>query len=112
MKLPVDQDRPEPAPNSSAVVLEAIVRRRCLSVTYNRKRMILAPHILYMRNGSPHLDAVTISLEMMAPKVVKVGTFKLDGLSELRLTEREFAVSDLFDAADPKYAGGALLVVE
>jgi len=49
---------------------------------------------------------------VMAPKVVKVGTFKLDGLSELRLTEREFAVSDLFDAADPKYAGGALLVVE
>lgn len=112
MKLTLEQDRPEPQAAPNAIVLEAIVRRRCVSATYNRTRMILAPHILYTRNGAPHIDAITVSREMMAPRLVKIGTFKLDGLSDLKLTDREFAVSDLFDPTDARYAGTTLLAVE
>lgn len=112
MKLTLEADpAPEPA-LATPTVLEAIVRKRCLSATYNRTRMILAPHILYTRHGALYVDAVVVSKEGMLPREEKVGTFKLDGLKELTLLEREFAVSALFDAGLEKYAGETLMAVE
>ncbi|RYD90198.1 MAG: hypothetical protein EOP61_30080, partial [Sphingomonadales bacterium] len=49
----------------TATVLEAIVRMRCISATYNRKRMILAPHIAYLRGGGLYVDALVVSRENM-----------------------------------------------
>lgn len=102
---------PGPDPNAM-MVAEGIVRLRCLSVTYNRVRMILAPHILYTRNHALYVDAVTISKEGMLPREEKVGTFKLDGLKELTLLERAFTISELFDREQEKYVGKTLMAVE
>lgn len=96
----------------NAIVMEAIVRMRCISATYNRKRMILAPHILYMRNGGLYTDAMVISRENMLPREAKFGTFKIDGFSELSLTQRAFVESDMFDRKLDKYVGAALLSIE
>lgn len=100
------------APNLTPIALEAIVRQRCLSATYNRTRMILAPHILYTRNEALYVDAVVISREGMLPREEKVGTFKLDGLKDLALTERPFTISSLFDRTLDKYDGVTLMAVE
>ncbi len=114
MKLTTDQDREAPeAPTATMMLFEAIIRRRCISATYNRSRMVLAPHILYTRHGALHIDAVTVSRENMIPREIKLGTFKLDGLSELRVLEREFDVNrDLFEPEAEKYAGETILLVE
>jgi hypothetical protein len=113
MKLRTDSDSAEAPVNPTMIVLEAIVRRRCISVTYNRKRMILAPHILYTRREQLYLDAITVSLEGMLPRETKLGTFKLDGLSELKLIEREFAYNaDLFEPEAEKYVGVTLMAAE
>jgi hypothetical protein len=112
MKLNVEADRPAETANPTPTVLEAIVRQRCLSVTYNRTRMILAPHILYTRHEALHVDAVTVSKEGMLPKEPKMGTFKLDGLKDLTLIDRPFEISDLFDASLDKYLGETLMAVE
>lgn len=115
MKLTTDQDRAEApeAPTPTMMLFEAIIRRRCISATYNRSRMVLAPHILYTRHGALHVDAVTVSRENMIPREIKLGIFKLDGLSELRVLDREFQVNrELFEPEAEKYAGETILMVE
>lgn len=99
-------------PLATPIVLEGIVRQRCLSSSYNRTRMILAPHILYTRDGKLYVDALVVSRENMLPREDKIGTFRLDGLKELKILDRPFEISGLFDPALPKYAGETLMVVE
>lgn len=111
MKLSDESDRQGPS-GPTATILEAIVRMRCVSATYNRTRMILAPHILYTRAGALYADAYIVSRENMLPKEEKIGTFKVDGLSELAITQRDFAPSNLFDAGADKYAGTTLMAIE
>lgn len=112
MKLSLEPD-PAPAPvNNTPTVLEGIVRQRCLSATYNRTRMILAPHILYTRHGALYVDGVVVSREGMLPREEKVGTFKLDGLKDLTVLERAFEISTLYDAGLEKYQGETLMAVE
>lgn len=107
-----EQAQPEAAANPTMTLFEALVTRRCVSVTYNRKRMILAPHILYTRRDSLYMDAVTVSLEGMLPREVKLGTFKADGLSEVKLVERGFEINPIFEPDAEKYQGVTMMKVE
>jgi hypothetical protein len=94
----------------AATILEAIVRMRCVSATYNRKRMILAPHIAYLRGAALYVDALVISRENMLAREAKIGTFKLDGLSEVAATQRGFTPSNLFDPSLDKYATAVMAI--
>jgi hypothetical protein len=71
----------------------------------------LAPHILYTKHGELHVDAVTLEREGKPPKEVKLGTFKLAGLHPLRITARRFARSQLYSAAEARYAGATLMAI-
>jgi hypothetical protein len=112
MKLSLEPDPVNPPVNTTPMALEAIVRQRCLSATYNRTRMIIAPHILYTRAGMLYLDAVVVVREGMLPREEKMGVFKLEGLKDLALLERPFTISALFDATLDKYQGETLMMVE
>lgn len=101
-----------PAPVNPATVFEAIVKRQCLSATYNRGEVVLAPHAIFTRHDEMFVDAIVIERDGKPPKEVKLGNFKLVGLGALRLTPRRFTPSNLFDAADVKYTEGLLLAVE
>lgn len=101
-----------PVPASTPVVFEAIVKKLAIVATYNRGEVTLAPHIIYTRHDELYVDATTIDRDGKPPKEVKLGTFKLAGLSPLRLTARRFERSDLFDPADPRYEGVTLMAVE
>ena len=103
---------PAPPPPTTPIVFEAIVKRLAIAATYNRGEVTLAPHILYTRHGELYLDALTIERDGAPPKEVKLGTFKLAGLSPLRLTARRFTPSELFRPGEPRYAGETLMVVE
>lgn len=100
---------PDPA---TPVFLEAIVKRQAVAATYNRVLVTLAPHVLYTRHGDLHVDAVTIDRDGRPPKEEKLGTFKLSGLSAVRLTPRRFTPSALFDPATERYAGEVVMAVE
>lgn len=100
---------PDPA---TPLFLEAIVKQQAVAATYNRVEVTLAPHILYTRHGDLHVDAVTVERDGRPPKEEKLGTFKLAGLSSVRLTPRRFAPSTLFDGSAERYAGETLLAVE
>lgn len=100
------------AVNPTPIVMEGIVRQRCVTATYNRTRMVLAPHILYMRGGALYMDAAVVSRDFIVPREDKFGTYKLDGLKGLALTERDFRISSLFLPESEKYEGQTLLKVE
>ena len=104
--------RPAPPPLSTPTVLEAIVKKLAVAATYNRGQVTLAPHVLYTRHGELYLDAVTIERDGQPPKEVKLSTFKLAGLSPLRLTARRFTVSSLYRPADARYIDVTLMAVE
>ena len=92
--------------------LEAIVKQQAVAATYNRTALTLAPHILYTKHGDLHVDAVTLERDGRPPKEEKLGTFKLAGLSAVRLTPRRFAPSALFQPAVERYAGETVMAVE
>ncbi len=98
--------------NNTPFVLEGIVRLRCLQVTYNRTRMIVAPYILYTRNESLYADAQIISREGMLPREPKIATFKVDGLKEVSVLDRAFEIGEMFDPELDKYVGTTLMKVE
>ena len=114
MKLNTDEDRvlAQPKPGAAPIVLEAIVKTLAIVATYNRGEVTLAPHVLYTRHGELYVDAVTIERDGKPPKETKIGAFKLAGLSPIRLTARRFQPSDLFNAAEEKYAGVSLMAVD
>jgi len=98
--------------SQSATVLQAIALKKCLEANYNRAPVTLAPHILYTRHDELYVDAVTIEREGKPPREVKVGTFKLTGLQDLTVGERDFTPNELFDPTDEKYRDVTLFAVE
>lgn len=96
----------------SKILLEAIALRKHVVATYNRQIVTLAPHILYTRHDELYVDAVTVERDGKPPREIKLGTFKLTGLSDVSLVERSFLPMRIFDAKAEKYAGTTLLAVE
>src|SRR5579862_1660723 len=93
-------------------LLEAIALRKCVIATYNGLVMKLAPHILYTRHGELYIDAVALERAGQPPREIKIGTFKLAGLTNLTLAEQMFEPQEIFEPAAEKYAGVTLFAVE
>lgn len=93
-------------------ILEAIVRLRCVSAVYNRGTVILAPHILYTRHDELHIDAVAVERDGKPPREMKLGTYRLSGLSDVAATDRIFVPVGLFDPLDARYRDVTLLAVD
>lgn len=92
--------------------MEAIARRLTLTATYNGTSSKLAPHVLYTRDGALYLGAVVLERNGAPPRERKLGIFKLDGLSALRLNDDRFARETLFDPRDPRFAGTTLFAID
>jgi hypothetical protein len=93
-------------------ILEAIALRQHLGARYNKLELVLAPHVLYKRNDSYFIDAITILRNGEEPKEPKVGSYNLAGLSELTVRDDKFEVHPLFDRMDVKYRGNTLFMID
>ncbi len=98
--------------SANPLLLEAIALKKCVTVTYNRVTMKLAPHILYSRNDAFYVDAVALEKEGQPPREFKLGAFHLAGLSDVALTDEPFTIEPVYNRADPKYQGTTLFAVE
>lgn len=94
------------------ILFEAIALKKCVDAVYNRMAVRLAPHILYTKHGEVYLDAVTVTREGRPPREVKVGAFKVSGLTGLALADDTFQTQAVFNPADGKYEGVTLFAVE
>lgn len=93
-------------------ILEAIALRRHLAATYNKLDLVLAPHVLYKRNDSYFIDAITLLRDGTEPREPKIGSYNLAGLSALRVLEDGFDIHPLFDRMDVKYRENTLFMVD
>jgi hypothetical protein len=93
-------------------ILEAIALRQHLGACYNKLELVLAPHVLYKRNDSYFIDAITILRNGAEPREIKIGSYNLAGLSELKVLEEKFDVNPLFDRMDAKYRGNTLFMID
>lgn len=106
-------EKSESAPVSTpAIVFEAIVRKQCVAAKYNRKSVVLAPHVIFTKHDALYIGAITVSRDLIVPRETKLGVFKLDGLADLRLTGRAFETSALFNPEDERFVTAALMAVE
>ncbi|MBX9795585.1 MAG: WYL domain-containing protein [Sphingomonas sp.] len=94
------------------MILEAIVKRHCITATYNRGVVTMAPHILYTRHDELHLDAVALDRDGKPPRELKIGTYRLSGLGAITRIERPFYPVEGFDPAAERYQGTTLLAVD
>jgi hypothetical protein len=102
--------RARAAASPTELVTLAVKRRLCLSATYNRNQIRLAPHALYTKHDEWHVDGVVLERDGQAPRELKLGTFKLTGLKALALTAVPFAPEPLFDPQAERYGEDALRV--
>lgn len=85
-----------PAASPTDLISFAIGREICILAAYNRSEVTLAPESLLERHGEPYMKAVTLETDGRTPKVLKLGTFKLAGLSDIRLSGLTFSAATLF----------------
>jgi len=89
----------------------AIARQSCVTTTYNKRTVTLAPHIIYTRHDEPFLRAVTVALDGDKPRELKLGTFKVAGLGALNDSASLFVRHPDFSADDADYQGVTLAVI-
>ena len=77
-----------------------------------RDKVVLAPHVAYTKHGELYVDAVTVARNGMLPREEKLGSFKVTGLGEPKLTGRAFTVSRLYEPDAERYVGATLVAVE
>ena len=85
-----------PTVSAADLIAFAIDRGICVLADYNRSEAVLAPQRIEERHGESFLRAVTLETDGRVPKVLKMGTFKLAGLGNIRLSGRSFAADELF----------------
>ena len=108
-----DSSVPAGSPVAAVDILcAAIAKRVCVTATYNGKAMTLAPHILFTKHDDPFLGAVTVDQDGKKPKLIKLGTFKLAGLSAIAPTTKLFVPLRSFRADDAPYVGTTICVLK
>ncbi|MDB5693116.1 MAG: hypothetical protein JWO81_2179 [Alphaproteobacteria bacterium] len=93
----------DPAETRLALISSAIRNQVSLRARYNGQSVLLAPQILFTRNGAPHVDAAVLERDGRRDEELRLRTFNLTGLHELRTSGRHFA-PQAFDLAGEKYA--------
>ena len=99
---PAMQQTALPEATSEKTVIEAIARLRLIVARYNGSEMRLAPHQLFVRHGDLFLRAFNPMKNWRSEEERRLGSFKLAGLSDIRLTEEEFEPLPDFDTAPPR----------
>lgn len=94
-----------------ALIRTALRTRSCVEATYNKQKILLAPHALYTRHGEPYVDGVVLQRDGQPPRELKLGAFKVDGLHALGLSPVPFQPEPVFDPADARYGEDAVLIV-
>ena len=79
-----------PALTVERILIEAIALQRLVAAVYDGNRLLLAPHQLLTRHGALFVSALNTGKTWRSDQERRLGPFKLDGLSELILTDAGF----------------------
>ncbi|MGN6375555.1 MAG: WYL domain-containing protein, partial [Sphingomonas sp.] len=91
-----------PPPTLERKFLEAIALKRLVTAVYNGNEMLLAPHQLFTRHGALFVSALNTRRNWRSEEERRLGHYKLDGLSDVALTEETFEPLPDFDNSLPR----------
>lgn len=83
-------------------LMEAIARQKIVTASYNGNAMRLAPHMMFERHGDLFISALNLDKNWISLDVMRLGQFKLDGLSNVALTDDGFEPLESFEAEAPR----------
>ena len=95
-----------------ALILQALQQGLCLRWSYNRTTMRVAPQILHASKGELYVDAIAVEKNGETPDELKLGRFKLSGLSGLAMTSEPLAPIEAIDFSNIRYAEAILARAE
>jgi hypothetical protein len=110
LRLQLRNSGEDPVEARLALVASAIRNKVSLRTHYNGQVMLLAPQILFTRNGSPHVDAVVLERDGRRDEEVRLRSFNLSGLHELTTSGLHFELRGA-DLDDEKYAAPGISIV-
>ncbi len=79
-----------PEDDGRALIAAAIASRRMIRARYNATDLTLAPHQIILRNNALYLGALNPAKARRSDELPALGHFKIDGLSDIGLTEQSF----------------------
>ena len=100
-----------PAPTPERTFIEAIALKRLVSAVYNGAGVLLAPHQLFERHGSTFVSALNTARTWRSDEEPRLGQFKLDGLTEVVLSEGSFEPLPGFAGELPREGDAAIFSV-
>ena len=108
LRLSIPQD--DPAEARLALAASAIRNKISLRARYNGQQILIAPQILFSRNGGPHVDAVVLERDGQRDEELRLRTFNLSGLHDLKTSGLNFTLPSV-DLGDEKYARGDVKIL-
>ncbi len=93
------------------VFFEAIACKRVVVATYNGNEVRLAPHQLFSRHGDMFLTALNLSKNWRSEDEWRLGQFKLQGLSNVTLSDETFEPLDDYDGSVPREGDEQLFTI-
>jgi hypothetical protein len=92
-------------------LMEAIARQRLVITRYNGEQVRLAPHLLFERHGDLFVRALNLSKNRRPDGELRLGQFKLAGLSAAELLDEGFDPLPSYQPAPPRAEDTLLLAV-
>ena len=90
---------PEELNEALKTLAQAIGEGLCVKAIYNRGAITLAPESLVDKHGQLYVSAVRVEYDGRRPLQPKLGTFKLSGLTELRLSSTPCSARQILETA-------------
>jgi hypothetical protein len=75
---------------SGDVLAKAIRSRKLIKAVYNSAELELAPHLIFLRNEPLYVGAVNPHKKIRSDEEPRLGHFKIEGLSQIAITETAF----------------------
>ena len=89
---------------TTRLLCNAIERRLCLSFTASGRACVFAPHVVYRGLwGLPRIDGVVLIRGDKPIRRSKVQSFRVDRLTDVRLTDQTFSPDSVFDPCAGRY---------
>ncbi|GAA4765271.1 hypothetical protein GCM10023219_07650 [Stakelama sediminis] len=101
----------DPAAPVARKFIEAIALKRLIVAQYNGAEMHLAPHQLFSRHGDLYVSAFNPHKNWRSLEERRLGHFKLDGLSNVVVTEEAFEPLPTYDSSLPRESDEQLFEV-
>ncbi|MDG2002661.1 MAG: hypothetical protein P8J20_04955 [Novosphingobium sp.] len=105
------QHTAEPEVKAERKFIEAIALKRLVVAEYNGSQMHLAPHQLFARHGDLFVSALNTGKSWRSDDERRLGNFKLQGLSNVALTENPFEPLQNYDGQLPRQSDEQIFAI-